>query len=252
MAKPSGGGRQLMKFTNYGKAELPTRWLLLVLVIVLQLMLSGCQFVPSMDDTDQTVGREQAAADADDTDDSTEPVAREIIANPYLSDRPSVSSRARQEFQLGNEAMQQQNWQQALLHFQWLTSNEPGLSGPFINLAKVYQQLDQPAEAEQNFKQAIVANPLNNQAYNSYGVFLRSEGRFTDAEASYQAGLQVWPDAADIHLNIGILHDLYMGKLASALEHYQAYQVLQAEPDRQIAGWIIDIQRRLAASQGGA
>lgn len=249
MAKLSEVWGQLMKFTNYCTSVLPLRPLLLVLFATLQLLASGCQFVPDMGDAEPGSNEQLAAA----TDiDGMEPAAREIVANPYLSDRPSISAKARQQFQLGKEAMQQQNWQQALLHFQWLTSNEPGLSGPFVNLAKVYQQLDQPAKAEQNFKQAIVANPLNNQAYNSYGVFLRKAGRFVDAEASYQAALQVWPDAADTHLNMGILHDLYMGKLTSALEHYQSYQSLQAEPDRQVAGWIIDIQRRLAARQGGA
>lgn len=239
-----------MKFTDECESEPPTSSLLLVLIMMLQLFIGGCQFVPGTSDDELAGSSEQLAAGSD--ADNTEPAAREIISNPYLSDRPSVSAKAEREFELGKQAMQQQNWPQALLHFQWLADNEPELSGPLINLAKVYQQLDQPLKAEQYFKQSIVANPLNNQAYNSYGVFLRSAGRFADAEASYQAALQIWPDAADTHLNIGILHDLYMGKLESALEHYQAYQALQTEPDRRVAGWIIDIQRRLAALHRGA
>jgi hypothetical protein len=40
-----------------------------------------------------------------------------------------------------------------------------------------------------------------------------------------------------------------MGAFDSALYHYERYQTLQSEPDREVKGWIIDTQRRLKKQQ---
>jgi hypothetical protein len=43
---------------------------------------------------------------------------------------------------------------------------------------------------------------------------------------------------------VGILYDIYMGKFTKASAHYQKYQGMLASPDRKVAGWIVDINRR--------
>ena len=100
-------------------------------------------------------------------------------------------------------------------------------------------------QAQQAFAQAIAANGKNLDAYNQLAVVKREQGDFAGAEGLYLQALEVWPQHAASHRNIGILYDLYLGQFDKALLHFESYQQLQQEPDRQIAGWIIDLKRRL-------
>ena len=76
------------------------------------------------------------------------------------------------------------------------------------------------------FQRSIANNPGNTSAYNEYGIFLREQGQFAEAEATYLLALAQWEASADTHRNIGILYDLYLGEPQKALQHYHRYQVL--------------------------
>ncbi len=205
------------------------------------LSMAGCQFTPTAEPVAEADAADKATVMAGDA-----PVIRS--PNPYLSNQPSLPSIVKARFQSANEALAAGQWAQAEQDLQWLTAHYFELSGPWVNLALLYQQTGQLEKIEPAFKQAISANGQNIYAYNQYGIFLREQGRFSQAEVIYRQALAVWPDYADAHLNLAILYDLYMGKLEPALEHYQAYQSLQDEPDRKINGWIIDTQRRINAA----
>ena len=68
----------------------------------------------------------------------------------------------------------------------------------------------------------------------------------------YQATLTVEGSIGDIdviyagaYLNLGILFDIYLQDLVKALQEYEKYQSLTQQEDSQVAGWIVDIQRRI-------
>ena len=61
--------------------------------------------------------------------------------------------------------------------------------------------------------------------------------------------LNLWGGYAPAYRNLGILYDLYFGDIEKALGYYQDYQAFFAEPNRQVKGWIVDIERRLKAQQ---
>ena len=227
-----------MIFINCGGS----RFRLGATIALLALLLSagGCQTTPEMEP-----GQDALTADGAEAT----PVI-ERLPDPYLADRPSVSGAAKRRFQDALDALAAQQWDVAETDLLWLTQNYPTLSGPYLNLALLYQRSGQPGKVEAAYQQAISANPSNVAAYNQLGIYLRGEGRFSEAEQIYQQALVVWPDSAESHLNLGILYDLYMGDLDRALAQYQAYQALQDEPDRQVQGWIVDTERRLADRQG--
>ncbi len=201
------------------------------LLLASVMLISACQFAP--------------------TTSSPEPVETAVEAapaktlNPYLQNRPAVSSAATARFQQAQTALENKEWEQAEQHLLWLTDNSPGLSGPYVSLAKLYSLTGQPDKVAPLFMQAIANNSNNVSAYNQYAIFLRQQGDFNGAETLYQQALEVWPDYPEGHLNLGILYDMYMGKFDLALTHYLQYQNLQPAPDRQVAGWIVDTQRRL-------
>jgi len=166
-----------------------------------------------------------------------------------LQNQPAIDQQAQALFGTALIAMSKQQWAQAEAQLQRINREYPRLSGPYLNLGLVYRAQGEADKAEQAFTRAIAVNANNLAAYNQLAIMKREAGQFSAAETLYQQALVVWPFHPESHKNLGILYDLYLGRGALALQHYQAYQQLLDEPDRQVNGWIIDLERRLA--QGG-
>jgi hypothetical protein len=45
-----------------------------------------------------------------------------------------------------------------------------------------------------------------------------------------------------------VLLDVYLRRGAEAIEHYEAYQSSLGEPSKTVAGWLIDLRRRVGNS----
>ena len=74
---------------------------------------------------------------------------------------------------------------QAKQQFEKLASQYPNLAGPYTNLGIIQLKANDPAAAEQFFRQSLERNPESAQAQNQLGVSLRMQGRFQDAEQAY-------------------------------------------------------------------
>ncbi|WP_157960423.1 tetratricopeptide repeat protein [Marinimicrobium alkaliphilum] len=174
-----------------------------------------------------------------------------VTANPYLAERPRVSDSARDSFADALAAMTAGHWLSAQVQLERLTQQHPRLSGPWVNLGLVHRALEDDTRAQAAFEQALSINPRNLDAWNQLGLLRRSAGDFEGARAAYQRALDVWPFHADSHRHLAILYDLYLGQWDAALDHYLAYQQLLIDPEpalqTRVAGWIIDLERRIAA-----
>jgi len=129
-----------------------------------------------------------------------------------------------------------------------ITKLQPELSGPWLNLGQVYLAGDRTDSARLAFERAIEANPTNCAAFNQLGVLARREGRLNEAESSYLACIDRDPTFPQVYLNLGILYEVYLGKLPQALQAYREYQDLQTSAgveDNRVKGWVIDLERRL-------
>ena len=217
------------------------RWTIALLVIV-QLLLFGCAEQPLV------VGSDAKSGVADTLRVSAEPAR----ANPYLRERDSVSVEAQHRFTQTQGLIEKKEWSAALLELRGLAESYPRLSGPCLNLALVYRQLGDADQAQHWFQKSIDNNARNISAYDQYGIFLREQGRFDEAETIYLMALEQWEASADTHRNIGILYDLYVGEPGKALRHYYRYQILTGDKDREVAGWIADLERRHRFTEEGA
>ena len=144
-------------------------------------------------------------------------------------------------------ALDAENYRDAEILLSELTDREPELSGPWMNLGSAYMAQGKIEEASQAFKKAIDANPDNCAAHNQLGVLARQSGDFLAAEANYLACVQRVPEFREAYLNLGILYELYLGKLPEALDAYRTYQSLLESPDGRVNGWVMDLERRLVA-----
>ncbi|WP_159436005.1 tetratricopeptide repeat protein [Microbulbifer donghaiensis] len=168
-----------------------------------------------------------------------------LSPNPYLAQADSAPAAARAGMDTARQAFEAGDLASAETALLKLTETWPKLSGPWLNLGIVQVRAGNAEAAEQSLRQAIVVNDNNVFAWNQLAALLRDAGRFDEALRCYREALQRWPDYGDAHRNLGILFDLYLHQPDKALEHYRAAQAIREEPDKQLAGWIVDLERRL-------
>lgn len=217
-----------------------TRARLLVALILLALG-SGCATAPG------DKKRRPAAENAGPLAAAGAPVlpAGPAQPNPYLQHNTKVSDALALRFAEATAAMDAGDWARAQALLLSLAEQQPKLSGVQLNLGWVYRAQGDDARAKEAFARAIAANANNVEAYNAQALLARESGQFDDALGLYQQALQVWPWHPASHKNIAILYELYLGKPELALSHYEAYQQLMGDNDKQINSWIADLQRRL-------
>jgi predicted Zn-dependent protease len=141
-------------------------------------------------------------------------------------------------------AMRTQDWLRAESELGQLTREYPAYPGPQVNLAIVYRNEKRPADARAALDRALAIDPKHAAANNELGILLRETGKFDEAERAYRRALESDPGYALAHYNLGVLLDVYLRRGAEAIEQYEAYQSTLAEPDKKVAGWLIDLRRR--------
>lgn len=168
-----------------------------------------------------------------------------VTPNPYTAGAPPVARDLQRDFERALEQLEAERWDRARSLLEDLTERAPQLSGPWVNLASIHRAQGRDQQARQALERAIALNPDNLEAYNHLALLQREAGAFDRAEQLYRQALAIWPYHDISHRNLGILLDLYRGEGEQALLHYRAYQQLQDEPEREMTGWIMDLERRL-------
>lgn len=137
---------------------------------------------------------------------------------------------------------------EAELRFDAFLLEHPGYPGAYVNLAIVHAEQGDDAAAEASILKALELDPGHPAALNQLGMLRRRQGRFEEAETAYMKAVTADPGYALAHYNLGVLYELYLQRLEPALEQFEAYQALGAG-DAQVARWIVDLRRRVEASQ---
>lgn len=124
----------------------------------------------------------------------------------------------------------------------------PDYPGAHVNLAILHAMQQNDREAEACLMQALELDPVHPAALNQLGMLRRRQGRFEEAEAAYLKAITADPGYALAHYNLGVLYELYLQQLEPALQQFERYQELSGEDER-VAKWIVDLQRRVGATQ---
>ncbi len=136
----------------------------------------------------------------------------------------------------------------AELRFKEFVLLYPDYPGAYVNLAIIHANNENDPATREALDAALRLNPEHAAALNQMGMLLRRNGKFLEAEAAYLKAVTVSPDYALAHYNLGVLNELYLQRLEAALQHFETYQSLVGE-DKQVAKWIADLTRRVAANQ---
>jgi lipoprotein NlpI len=172
---------------------------------------------------------------------------RALIHVAQATPIPTLHSGSQALFNRGVALLREGKLDPAQVLFEELAEDQPELAGPWVNLGYIHLVRDDSEQALAAFDQALEANPRNCEALTQMGVLARKSGQFEEAELYYQSCLEVRPDYANARLNLGILYELYMGRLGEALTVYNDYQHMLPEPDNRVTGWVMDLERRVAA-----
>jgi tetratricopeptide (TPR) repeat protein len=165
--------------------------------------------------------------------------------------RPEVPPLALTMFEQATAVMASGDFLDAELRFKEFLLRYPDYPGAYVNLAIIHINNDNDAAAQAAIDAALALNPAHPAALNQQGMLFRKNGKFIEAEAAYLKAVTASPDYALAHYNLGVLNELYLQRLDTALQHFEQYQSLVGE-DKQVEKWIADLRRRVTATQSTA
>lgn len=223
----------LMRFINRSQRAL--------ILGCLTLLVAACTSAPTL-----PVGKDRAAHDrgkdlpSSVTADSSHAA---IAFEPYSNRAERQAKKAEAEFSQALALMAQQQFQEASKMLSQLAAEYPLLSGPLLNLGIIYLHQEEPEKANAALAEALRRHPENPYAYLYQGIALKQQGKFKQAEESYLKAIDLAPNYAQAHINVGILYELYLQEPDKALPHYENYQSLQQEPDPLVNNWIMVLKQ---------
>ena len=214
-----------------------------IIVLLMAVLISACQSLPGeapeTAPESQDMNAEMSAAD------SSTAVAEAVVE---VEPQPEPLDLDQQDYLQAVAELKNGASEQALILLTRLSEDAPDKPSLFTNLGLAHLQLEQADLAQQAFQQAIARNSDDAVAHNHLGILKRRKGQFQDALIEYQRAIEIDSEYARAHLNLGILFDLYLQDLEKALQQYRTYLDLSGEQNTPVAGWIVDIERRLKST----
>lgn len=203
-----------------------------LLVLVLSGMLGACSMKPVTTPADAQKSTETGKAEV----------------KPAL---PAIPEEANRLFQEALAQIRNGQADEAIGKLDLLKEKYPQFSGSHVNLGLIYLGKNDLKKAELAFQNAIQVSRQNPVAYTHLGILYRRQGKFNEAEQAYLEAIKINPGYTLAQLNIGILYDIYLHNAEKALHHYNTYQGLLTDKDKQVSKWIIDLERRLKTARKG-
>ena len=159
-----------------------------------------------------------------------------LYLKQQINEPVAIPANVLKNYQEAISLMTDKKWQQAELLFDQVILAQPQLSGSYVNKAIIAKQHGKLIEAQILLNKAIAANNLNLYAYHLQGKIYRIQGQFDLAEQSYLAALAIWPDFAEAQASMGVLLELYRGRLLDAYGFYRSYLLLRSD-DVEVKRW---------------
>ena len=166
--------------------------------------------------------------------------AAAVAAPPVTPIAPETQA----QFDRALQAQRAGRHDEALRQWTALASAHPELGGAHANLGLLHRQAGRYAEAVAALERAVQASPTQPRFFNELGIAYRSNGQFAKAQEAYESALARDANHAPALLNLGILHDLYLGNGAKALELYERYLTLASGGDAAVTKWAADLRQR--------
>src|SRR5947209_8646438 len=137
-------------------------------------------------------------------DDRFDEAEEHLLQAQALATEPSQVAHI--ELHLGEVAMGREQYDEALIHYQRVAELEPGLADSWINLAKAYEELNDPEEAEANYRHAIELQPDNGDLYYDLSKMFTKFNQPEKAIEAIEKGLSANPDSAVLCIYLATMY----------------------------------------------
>ncbi|QCF26251.1 tetratricopeptide repeat protein [Hydrocarboniclastica marina] len=201
----------------------------LLALILLALAVSGCASNSGIPADQLSVDEIESGVAADEV---------EIWIEPLTAEQDQQLSRARGAWAEGD-------LESARQILDSLLAIRPDHPDVMTNAAIVAREQGRREASRTLLEEALKVAPGHRVASNNLGLMLAETGEFADARKVLVRAVQRYPEEPSLHYNLAVIYELYVQDLAKALEHYKQYQSLLDEPDAQVEGWIVDLERRV-------
>jgi Flp pilus assembly protein TadD len=207
-----------------------------LLVSALLISLASCATVS------KPTGAAQQAAETSVAQIPARATAEANPASPIPAELQAQFDRALQAQRAGRTDEAERQWRA-------LAQTHPELGGVHANLGLLHARAGRTTEAVAALEQAVQASPTQPRFFNELGIAYRVNGQFAKAQEAYEHALGLDPSHAASLLNLGILHDLYLGNGAKALDLYDRYLALAPGGDATVTKWAADLRQRKPPAQ---
>lgn len=163
-----------------------------------------------------------------------------------------VDANAQRAFDAARRLLAAGRTEEAERAFVAIARSNPELGGAQANLGLIYSRAGKTDEAVAALEQAVKANPKQPVFHNQLGIAYRQQGQFAKARGAYEKALDLDANYGAACLNLGILHDLYLGDAKRALELYDRYLTLPNGKDAAVTKWVADLKNRKPAQNAAA
>lgn len=164
------------------------------------------------------------------------------------ADRREVPPRVQTLYEQATAAMAAGEDLDAELRFGEFLLQHPDWPGAHVNLAILAAKKGDDPAAEAHIRSALQIDPGHAAALNQLGMLKRRQGLFEEAESAYLKAVTASPEYPLAHYNLGVLNELYLQRLDTALLHFERYLELGGQ-DEEVEKWVADLKRRIGASQ---
>ena len=122
-------------------------------------------------------------------------------------------------FERGKLWLRLDDMERASESFRNAATQMPAFGSAWANLGATLGELDRPQQALDAFERALTCDPTSHQVLNNIGVVNRELGKLAESEAAFRRVIQLAPDLAFGHYNLG--HTLFLqGRYQAALSAY--------------------------------
>lgn len=103
---------------------------------------------------------------------------------------------------------------------------DPSMVDAQLNLGRLLHEAGRTVEAEGHYRRALETRPDDPTALFNLGVALQDLGRPAEAAEIYERALEIDPALADAHFNLAVVYE-GMGRKKAAIRHLKSYKLLR-------------------------
>jgi tetratricopeptide (TPR) repeat protein len=110
------------------------------------------------------------------------------------------------ELHLGQIAMEREQYEEALRHYQRVVDFDPNDAETWMEMAEAHKQLENFAEADTCYRRAISLEPDNDDYYYALSRMYSENGQFDKAVEAIEEGISANPDSAVLNIYLASLY----------------------------------------------